>query len=239
MKFALPALLLALALCLAPAAQADLQATLRKDVVVLTDDSQIECLVLFKTVKGVLIVRASVNKDEPPKQEIIPAERIKDVVYGKSNGDVKGFQTDAEDARKVIQGSGFRQVAPPPAAVGPAKVKGPIAPVQANLPNPADPNAAAKVASNSKLGPVELAGAYRARFPELTPIAGWLLGDPNKANTVFQQALEGNAAVRDSLQAVLAPLVDIKGAPSPSAPAQGGRKAAPPKPAAEAPKAGQ
>ena len=220
--------------------RADLQVNLRRDKVELTDGTVVECIVLMQTERGVLIAVKDPDKEDGVIQKVIPAAKVKSVTRGKDAGEVKGFKTEEELARKVIQGSGYRKDdgdAPPPAPVDPT---GPVAPVTPLLTDPKlKPAEPEKVVANSKLSPKDVANEYLSRFPDIRAAAQIFLGGSDRLPELFDRAQKGDKVVRDQLEEFLRlflssvqPPVQSKAPPNkqpakPGAPKPGAPKGAP------------
>jgi len=214
---------------------ADLQVNLRRDKVELTDGTVVECIVLMQTERGVLIAVKDPDKEDGVIQKFIPAGKVKRVTRGKDEGAVKGFKTEEELARKVIQGSGYRKDdgdAPPPA---PVDLTGPVAPVtplvsDSNL----KPDELETVVANSKLSSQDLAKAYLSRFPDIRAAAQLFLGGSDRLPELFDRAQKGDYATRDQLERFLRLfLSNVQPAtPSPTLPAAQPAKPGTPKPGA-------
>ncbi|MBE7462165.1 MAG: hypothetical protein HS116_01615 [Planctomycetes bacterium] len=197
---------LAAGICPLPA-WADVQVNYRKDKVILEDGSEVPCIVVMQTPRGVLIIVANPkDPDGKPIQKIIPAEKVKEVQRGPDEGKVKGFQTSSEQAQKVVQGSGFREQERKPVPEAPVIPQGKIGkldtsdltmlPGETTTPQP-------KLVSNTKLDSKEVADAYLARFPQLGEIAGLFMGNRSQVQTEFKRAMEGDAQARRELESYL------------------------------------
>jgi hypothetical protein len=200
--------ILFVALLAAPSALADLQVNVRTDVVVLTDGTRIECIVLMVTGRGVLIVEQDPEDKEKTRQRVIPAADVKDVINGKAEGMVTGFQTEFELTHKVIQGSGFRKETSKKVAK-----KDPKDPNTPQTPpkkfDPADTGNAVKVtpdktpvAPGSKVNPRELSEAYLSRFPVLKSAAQNLIG-LDKIPQLIEAAQKGDPLARRQVEGFL------------------------------------
>jgi|GEM_PF-6689963 len=204
-------LLVAILLCLQFSACADLQVQVRKDTVKLKDGTEIQCIVLAVTAKGVLIVETDPEDEEATRQRIIPAADVAEILRGEAEGAVAGFQTEHELARKVIQGTGYRKEEAPSksdkvAKGGKGKEKEPKTPkvAEKTAPTPAEPSVprnlkpaveAAAPGPVSKLSAKELSEAYAARFPELKLQAQALLG-MDRATQILDMAQKGDVPAR-------------------------------------------
>ena len=77
-------------------ARADLEVNLRVDKVLLTDGSEIDCIVLMVTAKAVLIVESDPADPTKTRQRVIPANTVAKIIRGETVGEMTGFQTDKE-----------------------------------------------------------------------------------------------------------------------------------------------
>ena len=206
---------------LAPLAHADLEVNSRKDVIELTDGTEIVCVVLMVAAKGALIVETDPDDKEKTRQRLIPRDQIAKIKNGKAEGTISGFQTDGELAHKVIQGTGYRQE---------AKAKTPAKGDVAKGPAPAGPLSleSAKIKKTesdvelavTKLSPSDLRDAYLARFPELRPMTQGLLGN-ERATQLIDQAIKGDPLVRKQVEGFLNLVLagSNQAVPEPAAPA--------------------
>lgn len=104
--------------------RADLEVNVRPDKIVLTDGSELACIVLMVTPQGALIVESDPDDPAKTRQRVVATAKIARVMLGEPNGTVAGLQTNTELARKVIQGSGFRKEEKPEKAEKGEKGKG-------------------------------------------------------------------------------------------------------------------
>jgi hypothetical protein len=190
-------------LCLS--ACADLEVNVRQDKVVLKDGTEIECIVLVVTSKGVLIVEPDPKEPEKTRQRIVPAEQVQKIVRGEPDGTVTGFQTEAELAHKVIQGTGFRKPEPSkPKTAKPDTLAGPQVPVKIE-PKSGKASlltAGSAQASNSKLAARDLGDTYLSRFPVLKNAAQSLLGLERVA-PLIESAQKGDPLARRQVESFL------------------------------------
>lgn len=194
------AVLLAGALIATPV-HADLQVNLRRDKVELTDGTVVECIVLMQTPRGVLIAVKDPNKEDGVIQKIIPANKVKNVVRGEDEGQMKGLKTEEELARKVIQGSGYRKDGTEEAPQ-PINPTGPIEAVQPVAPSKTASNDPQPIA-NSKLSPQDVAHEYLSRFPDMREASLVFLGGSDRVGELFQRAQKDDANLREQLDGFL------------------------------------
>jgi hypothetical protein len=206
----------------------DVQVNHRKDVVVLVDGKRVECVVVMITPRGVLAIVKDPDSDEGARQVLFRKAQVKEVIKGKDEGRVKGFQTDPERARKVVKGTGFRKEKKRPKAKGPIVPTGPI---QKAEPIVIDTvrrgSGSTRLPFNSKLSAADLAKAYMARFPGLKKTAEKYLGGANSLQRYFHQALKGNRVVRERLHDFLTKLLENDAASQPGASARPAPKRVP------------
>lgn len=201
------ATLFVLALAVNFSVRADLQVNHRQDKVVLLDGTEIVCLVLMETKTGVLIVEADPNNKDKTVQRILPLDKVSKVIHGKPDGTISGFQTEAELAHKVVQGSGFRKE-----DSGNVKDTGtnwgerPIATTEGTTTPKSNVPASA-------LSPKELQEAYLSRFPGLKDAAGALLG-PERTLQLIEQGQKGDPLVRKQLEGLLGMFVKQEAQPA-------------------------
>ena len=210
--------LLVLCAMLALPVRADLEYNGRVDKVVLTDGTEIECIVLMEADGGALIVEGDPQDKSARKQRLIPKSQIAKIVRGEANGTISGFQTDTELCRKVVQGSGFRKEDTSKKTVDKDNVRAPTTAY--------DPETLAKLKLNkdlntpvptSKLTSQELRDAYLSRFPALKDTSQALLGN-DRAVQVLDQALKGDPLVRRQVEGFLNLVVSQTAAPAAVAP---------------------
>jgi hypothetical protein len=189
-------------------ARADLQVNHRKDKVVLVDGTEIVCLVLMETKSGVLIVEADPKDKEKTRQRVISNDQVSKVIHGKPDGTIAGFQTEAELAHKVVQGTGFRKeesdepkINTSVAGWGQAQGTSGEKPVVANN------------VPQSALSPKELQEAYMARFPGLKDASSALLGN-ERTTQLIEQALKGDPLVRKEMENFLGLFVKTETKPA-------------------------
>jgi hypothetical protein len=186
-------------------AHADLLTNQRHDKVELEDGTVIECIVVIETPKGVLVLMPG-KAGENAGQKLIPKERVKKITRGTDEGRFQGFQTESETARKVIQGTGFRDTLKTTAKeTGPATPAGPIGPIAPIVQPAATGNTAGNVvtAKPMKLTPAEVIKEYLARYPELKTTAGPLLADPARASQWLDKAITFSPEVRARVEELL------------------------------------
>ncbi|MCW8133687.1 MAG: hypothetical protein KIS92_25300 [Planctomycetota bacterium] len=201
LRAVLAAWLLACAFVATPA-HADLQVNLRRDKVELNDGTVVECIVLMQTPRGVLIAVKDPNKEDGVIQKVIPSSKVKSIVRGEDEGQMKGLKTEEELARKVIQGSGYRKegVEEQPQPINPT---GPIEAIQPLVPNKTtDPNGPKPVA-NSKLTPQQVAQEYLSRFPDLREASQIFMGGSERVGELFQRAQKDDPILREQLDGFL------------------------------------
>ena len=213
--------LVLIALACTPAS-ADLQVNLRRDTVELEDGTKLECLVLMETPRGLLVVVKDPEKPDGVFQKLIPAAQVKKVTRGPDEGQIKGLKTEAELARKVVQGSGYRKEGKDPSQLPPVAPTGPITtalpPVQNQPAEPPAPGVQPAPAS-SKLSPQQVADAYLSRYPALQEVAQTFLGGTERVAPLIQRARDGDATVREPLEGFLGLFLKSKPAvASPTAP---------------------
>lgn len=203
-------------------ARADLQVNTRKDVVELVDGTKIECTVLMEGPRGVLIaVKDPKDEKKEARQELIPLSKVKRIVRGKDEGAIEGFQTSEELARKVIQGSGFREKKEKPTE--PMLPTGPLNPAQPLVHNPQAPaSPTLQPTPNKKLTAKDVTEAYLTRFPALKDAAELFLGGGANAQAILQKAQEGDPVLGEQVRTFLGLFLQ-------------GATAAPPQPANKTP----
>ncbi len=197
-------------------ARADLEVNGRVDKIVLTDGTEIECVILMVADNGALIVESDPKDKTVKKQRLIPKSQIAKVIHGEANGTISGFQTDTELCRKVVQGTGFRK----------EETKKTIDKDNLKAPTTAyDPETLAKLHLNkdlntpvptSKLSSQELRDAYLSRFPALKDTTQTLLGT-DRAVQVLDAALKGDPLVRRQVEGFLNLVVSQNTAPAAAA----------------------
>ena len=191
---------------LAGTALAYLQVNVRRDVVELQDGTKVECIVLVETKRGVLVVVKDPDKAEGVVQKLIPAADVKKITSGSDEGQIKGLKTEAELARKVVQGSGYRKEGKDPTLLPPVAPTGPITPALAPVTNATGEQPAANTPSKpaaSKLTPQQVAGAYFSRFPTLQMAVETFVGGTDMVAPLIQQARDGDITAREPLEGFL------------------------------------
>ena len=211
-------------LCLASfSVRADLEVNGRVDKIELTDGTVIECVVVMEAANGALILEGDPKDKAARRQRLIPKNQIVRIIHGEANGKIDGFQTDTEQCRKVVQGTGFRKEEPK-SKVDKESIKAPTTAISA------DELARLKLKKDlngpvpeSKLTPQALRDAYVSRFPALKDMTQSLLGT-DRAVQVLDQAEKGDPLVRRQVEGFLNLVLAQNSAPAVA------EAAAPPKP---------
>jgi hypothetical protein len=199
-------------LCFA-SARADLEVNGRVDKVVLTDGTEIECVVVMVAENGALIVEGDPKDKSARRQRLIPKDQIAKIIHGEANGKIDGFQTDTELCRKVVQGTGFRKEEAK-SKVDKDNIKAPTTAIS--------PEELARLKLNKELaGPVPesklstqaLRDAYVSRFPALKDTTQSLLGN-DRAMQVLDQAVKGDPLVRRQVESFLSLVLAQNAAPA-------------------------
>ncbi len=192
-------------------AAADLEVSVRVDKVTLKDGTEVECIVLMVTAKGVLIVESDPKEPEKTRQRVIPAEQVESIVHGERDGAVTGLQTETEETQKVVQGTGFRKPSKTKKDAkegkdakdgGTPKPPGVIQGLKADkvttvkIDDPKGPVPASKLAAR------DLSDAYLSRFPVLKSSAQNLLG-LDRVPQLIEQAQKGDPLARKQVESFL------------------------------------
>ncbi len=221
----------------APRCLGDLQVNERKDIVILTDGTKIECNVVMVTSRGALVIIKEQKKateenaenegpEETAKQVLIPIHKIKKIIRGRDKGRTKGFQTDVEQARKVVKGTGFRKKKKAEEVITPDLPTGPIKKAELLLPSKVLKPGINQPVKNSVQTPKKLADAYLSRFPDIKNLAQTYLGNSSAVVQIFTKAQKGDPILHEQLKGVL----DILLQDSPPKSGQGQVSAQPPLP---------
>ena len=211
---------------------ADLLLNQRRDKIELDDGTVVECIIIMETPTGVLVLLPEKTEGQGAGQKIIPRARIKNITKGTDEGRMQGFQTETDTARKVIQGTGFRDTlkAKDNAPATPGGPIGPIAPIVQPAGTGTGIPVPAAYAKPMKLSPSEVVKEYLARYPELKQSGGWLLNDPSRASQWLDKAITSSPEVRARVEDLLNRLNQSQAETltqgpmvAPGAPSRGGR----------------
>jgi hypothetical protein len=190
------------ALCCFSPARADLEVNGRVDKVVLTDGTEIECVVLMVADSGALIVESDPKDKSARRQRLIPKNQIAKIIHGEVSGKIDGFQTDTEQCHKVVQGTGFRKEEPK-SKVDKDNLKAPTTAISPeDLARLKLKKELAGPVPESKLTTQALRDAYLSRFPALKDTTQSLLGN-DRAMQVLDQAVKGDPLVRRQVEGFL------------------------------------
>lgn len=208
---------------------ADLEVNVRQDKLVLTDGTEIPCLILAITDRAVLIVEADPNDPESRKQRAVPRRVIQRIVRGENEGVTEGLMTEEAQGKKVIAGVGFREEETPKSREpktkddkdgkgGTEKVAAKASKKEPKAPKPDGPVGPGKagivfagkatklttegVAGTIKGAPKEMADAYLQRFPALREASQSFLG-ADRLPQAFEQIQKGDGQARTQAESFL------------------------------------